>query len=249
MSVQELWLKRGEYRIFGHFYLPEKGGTPYPLLIMAHGFGVTHGNMHFYAKAACQAGYAVYSFDFCGGSLQSKSDGDFTEMSVLTEAKDLEAVMEQLKLRDDIDRQRIYLVGESQGAFVSAYLAGKIPNQIAGVVLMYPAFVLQDDAAARVKKFGSGPDVDRVFGDTVIGRIYTIDAISFDIYHVIRAYQKTVLLIHGDKDTIVPISYSEKALEVYNKAELLVIPGANHGFYGEDIQIATQAMLTYLAHE
>ena len=32
-----------------------------------------------------------------------------------------------------------------------------------------------------------------------------------------------MLLIHGDADSIVPLSYSERALEVYPSAELKVI--------------------------
>ena len=47
-----------------------------------------------YAKAMAEMGYVSYCFDFCGGCvIKGKSDGSTTEMSVLTEGKDLEAVI------------------------------------------------------------------------------------------------------------------------------------------------------------
>ena len=47
-----------------------------------------------YAKAMAEMGYVSYCFDFCGGCvIKGKSDGSTTEMSVLTEVKDLEAVI------------------------------------------------------------------------------------------------------------------------------------------------------------
>lgn len=50
----------------------------------------------------------------------------------------------------------------------------------------------------------------------------------------------------GDADSIVPLSYSEKALDIYSSARLEVFPGAGHGFYGEDAQRAINLMLEYL---
>ena len=246
MSVKELWLKRDNLNIYGKLYLPDDVLEKLPLIVMSHGFTATHGNNDFYADMAYQAGFAVYSFDFCGGSVRSQSDGDFLEMSVLTEALDLEAVVEQLKLRDDIDETRVFLMGESQGAFVSAYVAGKNPDDIAGLILYYPAFVLQDDAAERVEKYGSGPRVDDVNG-IKIGRIYTIDALTFDIYNIIRDYKKPVLIIHGDSDSIVPLRYSQKAVATYDDAKLVVLARAGHGFHGKDASLAGQAMLDYLS--
>lgn len=44
-------------------------------------------------------GYVAFTFDFCGGSAMcGKSDGKTTEMSVLTETKDLKAVIEMLEI-------------------------------------------------------------------------------------------------------------------------------------------------------
>ena len=42
-----------------------------------------------------------------------------------------------------------------------------------------------------------------------------------------------VLLLHGDKDELVPIAYSEKAKERFKNVEYHVIVGQGHSFYDE----------------
>ena len=57
------------------------------------------------------------------------------------------------------------------------------------------------------------------------------------------------LLIHGDQDKLVPIDHSQKILAAFqsNKvtAELVVIPGAAHGFRGDDRQQAVAALVAW----
>lgn len=43
-----------------------------------------------------------------------------------------------------------------------------------------------------------------------------------------------MLIIHGDRDDLVPLSVSEKAVQIYESAELKVIRGGGHGFEGDD---------------
>lgn len=247
MTVQDLWLKRDQFNLYGKFYLPDQRKGKLPLVIMSHGFRGSHLGTQAYAQQAYEAGYAVYSYDFAGSGdgSEKQSDGNFLDMSVLTQAADLKAVFDQLRERPEIDQNQIYLMGESQGGFVSAYVAGQLSEQVAGLILFYPAFVLQDDAKERLAKYGYGPESRIVMG-TQIGAIYNRDATSFDIYQEIMAYQKPVLIVHGDSDKIVPLSYSERAEEVYAQAELVVLPKAGHGFHGDDVHKAGQTMLAYL---
>ena len=79
-----------------------------------------------------------------------------------------------------------------------------------------------------------------------VGRAYAEGLLDYDIYEAISAYDKDVLLIHGDADNIVPLSYSERVAEVYESARLEVLPGAGHGFYGNDAEQAIDWMLEYL---
>ncbi len=61
-----------------------------------------------YAILLAEMGYASYCFDFNGGSvMNNKSDGKKEDMSVLTEVKDLEAVIDYLRTLSYVNRDRI----------------------------------------------------------------------------------------------------------------------------------------------
>ncbi|MBE5775789.1 MAG: alpha/beta hydrolase [Clostridiales bacterium] len=117
------------------------------LLILSHGFGGSHTNHQDYADFFLSKGMSVFNLDFCGGGLESKSDGSMLEMTVLTEAADLNAVIDHFK--NDPRFTKLFLMGFSQGGFVSSYVAAQRPEDVAGLVLEYPAYVLQDDARKR----------------------------------------------------------------------------------------------------
>lgn len=215
--------------IYGILEIP-KTDDPAPLIILSHGFGGSHSGNQDYADYFLDQGFATYNFDFCGGGFGSKSAGTMLEMSVLTEARDLNAIIDHFKTDDRFDR--IFLWGASQGGFVSSYVAAQRPEDVAAMVLEFPAFVLQDDAKARANPDGTFPETDSVMG-VRIGGIYGEDATSFDIYEVIGTYTRDVLILHGDRDGIVPLRYSQRAMEVYPSAELVVMEGQNHGFMGQ----------------
>ncbi len=56
-------------------------------------------------------------------------------------------------------------------------------------------------------------------------------------------------MIHGDKDTLVPLWHSEKMCEALKargvEAELLVIEGGGHGFFGEKSDRANKAWVAW----
>ena len=87
--------KRGDLTIRGTEYRPE--GENLPVAIVSHGFMAWQDTVRQYTKELAQMGYCAYCFDFCGGSVmkKGKSDGATTDMSVLTEVQDLEAVIER----------------------------------------------------------------------------------------------------------------------------------------------------------
>ena len=241
-ETQELWAQRDENRIYGLIYIPQNAGEKMPAVIISHGFGGSHRSGAQYAQALAERGYVVYCFDFCGGSPGSRSDGSTLEMSLFTEQADLEAVIAMVRALDYVDADNLFLLGTSQGGAVSALSAAARPQDIRGMVLLYPAFVMVDEANAR---FQSAADIPETyfFMWMEVGRAYFEPLLDYDIYAAIAAYANDVLLIHGDADSIVPLSYSERAAEVYPSARLLTIPGAGHGFSGADAQQAIAAIL------
>ncbi len=232
--VEELDLYNGDNTIYGEIYLPLEEQDSYPTVIISHGYGGYGNAVAYNAEFLAENGYAAVVFDFCGGGKLSRSDGDTTEMSVLTEASDLEAVMDEVKELDYVDSDHLFLLGESQGGFVSTYVATQRPDEVKALVCYYPAYVLQDN------EYTNHPDPDAIedtyeFMGLTLSRIYYDDATSFDIFDLMPEYTGDVLIQHGDADTIAPIEYSERAVETFENAELITIPGANHGWGGGDM--------------
>ncbi len=85
-----------------------------------------------YAEFLVGLGFAAFTFDFAGGCvLGGKSDGRTDEMSVLTEADDLCAVLDHVRRLPYVDRSKVFLMGCSQGDLVSALVAVKRPSEAA----------------------------------------------------------------------------------------------------------------------
>ena len=243
-ETQEMYTRRGENQIYGVLYIPQNAGETMPAIIYSHGFGGSHRSGTQYAEAMAAKGYVVYCFDFCGGSPGSQSDGSTLEMSLFTEQADLEAVIEMIQGLDYVDSSNLFLMGTSQGGAVSAITAAKHVDEIRGLVLLYPAFVLADNANERYQSPEDIPDT-QFFMWMDVGRAYFEPLLGYDIYADIESYDKDVLILHGDEDSIVPLSYSEHAAEVYPSAQLEVLQGAGHGFSGENAQTAIDLMTEY----
>lgn len=246
VRVEELWLESEGKKIYGKMYLPGEEKDSYPAVILSHGFNSSSMLNEGYAESFAKQGYAAYVFDFCGGSPSTKSDGATTEMSVLTEYRDLSDVMDQIKALDYVDGEQMFLFGLSQGGFVSAYTAAQRPDDVKGLVLFYPAFVLQETYFQQYGSVEDIPDEEFESMGVPLGAIYAKDARSFDIYEEIGKYKGDVLICHGDKDTLVDLSYSEKAIEVYDSAELKVIQYGEHGFQGKLAREATGYTVEFL---
>lgn len=244
-QTEELYASRDGKQIYGVVYIPQNAGERMPTIIYSHGFGGSHQYGTQYAEAMAARGYVVYCFDFCGGSPGSRSDGSTLEMSLFTEQADLEAVIKMMQELDYVDSSNLFLLGTSQGGAVSALTGAKHPDEIKGMVLLYPAFVMVDNANELFRSAEEIPDT-YYFMWMNVGRTYFEPLLDYDIYADIADYPKDILILHGDADNIIPLSYSEKAVEVYSSAQLKILPGAGHGFYGDDAEQAISYITEYL---
>lgn len=220
---------RDGMKIYCRSYVPDTGNKKYPTIIMCHGFNGSYSGNIKYADIFTSAGYACVMFDFCGGAIRSRSDGNMVDMTVTSEVKDLDSVIDFTLSLEFCDSENLFLMGKSQGGVVAAIEAAKRKDEIRGLLLFYPAFVIPHDAREREKQFEIIPESIEVMGG-VIGKPYLEDALSLDLEGCIKAYNKNVLILQGDKDEIVPLQSSEKAADLYKSATLHVINGAGHGF-------------------
>ena len=256
--------KRDGLTICGTIYRPK--GDHLPIAIVCHGFMAWQDSVKHYAAFLAEMGYAAFTFDFCGGSAMcGKSDGKTTEMSVLTETKDLEAVIEYVRNLSYTDSEKILLMGCSQGGFVSALVAAKNNFPIEKLVLFYPALCIPDDARAgkmMIAKFDSQnvPDTFRC-GLMKLGRCYAMDVMQMDAFAEIKNYAGRVCIVHGTKDKIVDVSYAKRAAEAYKstmpigmqdskRVQLHFIDGGGHMFSKKHDVIAMKLLKEFAAkHE
>lgn len=241
--------RRDNLTIGGTEYRP--AGEKLPVAIVCHGFMATQGSVRQYAKALVRMGYAAYCFDFCGGSaVKGKSDGATTEMSVLTEVKDLEAVIRYVQSLP-YTGDRLLLMGCSQGGFVSALTAAKHPERVEKLVLFYPALCIPDDARAGKMMYArfdpQNPPEQFRCGPMKLGRCYPMDVVDMDPYAEIRGYDGPVLIVHGTKDKIVHPDYSRRAAETYANAQLYMIENGAHGFVGKRDAEAIEKLKAFAA--
>ena len=249
-ATNTFYCQRGSLTIRGTEYRPE--GENLPVAIVSHGFMATQDSVRTYAKELARMGYATFCYDFCGGCAggKGKSDGETTDMSVLTEVQDLEAVIAYVQALPYTGKE-LLLAGCSQGGFVSALTAAKHPEMVGKLVLFYPALCIPDDARAgrmMFAKFDPQNIPERInCGPMMLGRCYVADVIDMDPFAAISPYTGPVLILHGTKDKIVHVDYSHKAHAAYANSQLCIIEGGAHGFNTKHDAIAIDAMKKFAA--
>lgn len=232
-EVKEIWCKNGGNKIYGQAFIPKTGGK-LPLIITSHGLGANYESGASYAKKYAPRGFAVYTFDFCGGSNKNnpnKSDGSNLEMSVMTEVSDLEAVLKTAKTWDFVDTGKIFLQGGSQGGLVSAITGIKHEDEISGLILLYPAFGMYDFVHGFYD-YDNVPEEIEISSMTV-GKNFVTDLWDYDAREYLPDFEKPVIIIQGGDDDIVLPSSSISANELLPNSEYHEIKGAGHGFSGE----------------
>ncbi|MGN0649026.1 MAG: alpha/beta hydrolase family protein [Oscillospiraceae bacterium] len=231
-AQEELHCTYDDKDIFGTLYTPDNGREKHPAVILSHGYNCIGADMQDMAKRLASNGVSAYTFDFCGGSTRSASSGESVDMSIETEQDNLRHVIDMISQLDSVDSGNIYLYGESQGGFVSALTGAEMPDRIAGMFLIYPAFCIVDqwlamDPATMTEPFNfmGGMKLSKTFYDGVP---------RYDIYEHISAFDNPVIIYHGDKDAVVNLSYAYKIDEAFPDSSLTVVEGAGHGFGGKD---------------
>ena len=79
-----------------------------------------------------------------------------------------------------------------------------------------------------------------------VGKNYVTDIWETDFYELLENYEGKILLLHGDKDGTVPVSYSERAAGIIKDCEFHVIKDGGHEFYGQPFEDAMTYILQYI---
>lgn len=237
-SAQESEIRGPEGKIAFIITLPD-GFDPSkercPMVILMHGIFSSKdiGPMPQIAKGLAREGIASIRFDFDG---HGKSDGRKQDMTIEKELSDARAVWDYVRSLPYVSA--VGLLGHSQGGVVASMTAGRLSSAgedvPQGLLLIAPGSVIKE--ACQGGKFfnatfdpNNPPEFIRCWGIYKLGREYLLTTQQLDIYGTSAAYRGPVLLLHGDRDGIVPMWCSEKYLESYgDHATLKVVEDENH---------------------
>ena len=205
-----------------------------PMVILMHGIfsSKDYNPMPSIARGLAKAGIASIRFDFNG---HGKSEGRMQDMTVEKEIADAMAIWEYAKALPYVTE--ISMLGHSQGGVVASMTAGRLADKgetVKALVLIAPGAVIKD--ACQGGRFFNArfdpadpPEYIRCWGIMKLGRDYLLSTQELDIYGKASAYKGPVRILHGTKDSIVPMWCSEKYLETYGgQAELIEVEGENH---------------------
>ncbi|QAA32876.1 alpha/beta hydrolase family protein [Clostridium manihotivorum] len=215
-------------KIYGVSYMPENK-EKCPVVIFSHGYNGNNNDFAMNSEYLATNGVGAYCFDFCGGSVNSKSELKTSEMSIFTEKEDLSAVIDEIRSWDNVDEDNVFLFGASQGGLVTALVAEEHMEKIKGMLLLYPALCIADNWNERFPTIESIPDIQEFWGMT-LGRIFFESIHGYDVFKHIGKFNKNTLIMHGDKDEVVPLEYGNSGSKLYPHSKFEVFPGEGHGF-------------------
>jgi pimeloyl-ACP methyl ester carboxylesterase len=103
------------------------------------------------------------------------------------------------------------------------------------LVLVFPALGIPENWGSRYPRVEDIPDTTRLW-NVPMGRRFFTELRDIKVFKQIGKFKKPVLIVQGDKDNIVPVESSKRAVKLYKDARLHIIPGAGHGFKSHELE-------------
>jgi len=211
-----------------------------PAALVMHGWGGSSADMAPLLRPLLTAGMHVLLLDArCHGR---SDDDEFVSMPRF--AEDLESGLTWLRQRNDVDRSRLVLVGHSVGAGAGLLVASR-DNTVAAVVSIASMAHPEVFMARTLGKRLPGPLTTLAlrYVERTIGHRFE----TFAPVHTIGRVQAPVLLVHGDRDTTVPVADAyELHAQAPERTQLVIVKGADHTSIGASIEEVTPALYAFL---
>lgn len=251
----EISIKRDGLTLRGTLVKPE-GTDKCPIVIINHGLMSNRdkargGMFGMIADELLKRNIASVRFDFDG---HGDSDGDFQDMSVLSEILDACKIMDYVLSLDWVSE--IYVAGHSQGALVGGMIAGYYCEHVKKLVMLAPAATIKDDALAG-DCFGQKYDTVNLppyikmrnnEGDEYkLGQTYMRVARTLPIYETTSMFKGETLIIHGSCDEAVGVIGAERYKECMDNVTLHIIEGETHGLGTISLEAVIDEVTAFLA--
>ena len=212
----------------GYLELPDGASaeSPVPLLVMFHGFTGTISEKHFVlsrlSRRVVAAGVATLRLDF-GGS--GESDGEFVDVTPLTEVEDGQAILAYGRSLPEVDLGRVGLFGFSLGGFVAINVAAREHDVLKGLVLMSPGMITHKKMERMFVETGHAGR-----GALEVGRGFVTDGYSLDPVEAARGFDRPVFIVQGTNDVAVPAQTAEIYRAAFPDATVTYVEGADHAY-------------------
>lgn len=242
--MEEFFIDADGVRLHAKLDRPE-GPTQTPLCILLHGLTGHMEERHIVAvqQAMVEVGVAVLRVELYG---HGQSEG---HLSGHTLYKWMDEVLTVIDWAKGLDwPTKLYLSGHSQGGYTTMHVAGLRHDDLAAIMPLSPAIVIEDGARAGemigmrfdpdhipdlIYMDGAGPAEDGTHLDerrALSGDYYRI-AQTLHVAEAIDHYLGPVLLVHGNQDEAVPVRYSIDSAVRYHNARLVIIEGEDHNYH------------------
>lgn len=216
----------------GIIRVPDEKGK-FPAVILCHTFHDNKDNdlMFDLWDAISRLRFICLRFDFAG---HGESQGDFRDLTISQDVKDLRAAFEFIKKLEQADTDRIAIAGHSMGGIDSIIFSAD--NKEVSSLAVISA---RSDTREFIESYFSKREQEEWkkrgyiqlynFGEISID--FLRDAEKHDILESVKKVKCPILILHGTDDTRVPF---EDARELFNHAkepkQLELIDGADHHF-------------------
>lgn len=215
------------------------------MALLVHGGGVTREEGGFFTRLAAglaDAGIASLRYDLRG---HGESQGRPEESSLASHLNDIQVARRHLIEAVGVSNTNI--IGTSFGGGLTAYYAAKRPDELIRLVLLNPQLNYKnryiDQKPHWVSDFLDDEKAAELTRQRYINHSATVKhsrAFLNEVFwirpnEVIGEITAPTLLIHGTKDTFVPVETSRQAAsQLRVEHELVEIEGAQHGFAVHD---------------
>lgn len=224
------------FHLVGLRAMPE---TPRGWVILMHGitqnkdeFGGFYVNL---ARLLWEEGIGTLRFDFRG---HGESSGTSMDISVIGDVIDIEASLRQLPRRDNVE---LAFIGTSFGAGPAVLAASHARGAVRGLALIAPVLdytrtFLEPETPWAREWFSPNALRDLPSKGHIILDGYKLSPRLIEEFRDIRPIDFLAesglpsLIIHGDRDTVVPYSVSEEVAQRIPHVRLHTLTDTDHGF-------------------